>query len=111
PSSTEWKYSNVGYALLGEVITAAGGEPWARHVERRILGPLGMVNTHAVPSVEEARLATGYSRPTPGEPHVPAARVDHGAINPAGGMVSTIEDMARYLAFHMGSGGPVLGGK
>jgi CubicO group peptidase (beta-lactamase class C family) len=26
-------------------------------------------------------------------------------------MVSTIEDMGRYLAFHMGSGGSVLGGK
>jgi CubicO group peptidase (beta-lactamase class C family) len=111
PSSTEWKYSNVGYALLGEVIAAASGEPWARYVERRILGPLGMANSEAMPPRDEARLATGYSRPMPGEPHVPAARVDHGAVNPAGGMVSTIEDLGRYLAFHMGSGGSVLGGK
>jgi D-alanyl-D-alanine carboxypeptidase len=111
PSSTEWKYSNVGYALLGEVIAAASGEPWARYVERRILEPLGMANSAATAPPDEARLATGYSRPTPGEPHVPAARADHGAVNPAGGMVSTIEDMGRYLAFHMGSGGSVLGSK
>lgn len=111
PSSTEWKYSNVGYALLGEVIAAASGEPWARHVERRILDPLGMANTQAMPNRDEARLATGYSRPTPGEPHVPARRMDLGAVSPAGSIVSTIEDMARYLAFHMGSGGSVLGGK
>src|SRR5260221_13222387 len=111
PSSTEWKYSNAGYALLGEVIAAASGEPWARHVERRILGPLGMANTQATPPHDEARLATGYSRPTPAEPYVPAARADHGVVNPAGGMASTIEDMGRYLAFHMGSGGSVLGGK
>src|SRR5258706_8324514 len=111
PSSTEWKYSNVGYALLGEVIAAASGEPWARYVERRILGPLGMANTQATPPHDEARLATGYSRPTPAEPYVPAARADHGVVNPAGGMASTIEDMGRYLAFHMGSGGSVLGGE
>jgi len=111
PSSTEWKYSNVGYALLGEVIAAASGAPWARHIERRILEPLGMASTEALPHRDEARLATGYSRPMPGEPHVPAARADHGAISPAGGMASTIEDMGRYLAFHMGSGGSVLGAK
>src|SRR5229473_1800459 len=111
PSSTEWKYSNVGYALLGEVIAAASGEPWARYVERHILDPLAMANTEAMPPRDEARLATGYSRPTPGEPYVPAARADHGVVNPAGGMASTIEDLGRYLAFHMGSGSPVLGGK
>src|SRR6266849_5612921 len=111
PSSTEWKYSNVGYALLGEVIAAASGEPWARYVERRLLGPLGMANTEATPPRDEVRLATGYSRPTPGEPYVPAVRADHGVVNPAGGMASTIEDLGRYLAFHMGSGSSVLGGK
>src|SRR2546427_2005260 len=111
PSSTQWKYSNVGYALLGEVIAAASGDPWARHIERRILGPLGMTSTEAMPHRDEARLATGYSRPAPGEPHMPALRADHGAVSPAGGMASTIEDMGRYLAFHMGSGGSVLGGK
>jgi D-alanyl-D-alanine carboxypeptidase len=111
PSSTEWKYSNVGYALLGEVIAAASGEPWARHIERRILDPLGMASTEALPQRDAARLARGYSRPTPGEPHVPAAQVDFGAANPAASIVSTIEDMGRYLAFHMNGGGSVLGAK
>lgn len=111
PPSTEWKYSNVGYALLGEVIAAAGGEPWARHIERRILVPLGMANSEAMPRRDQAGLATGYARPAPGEPHLPVPGVDHGAISPAGGMASTIEDMGRYLAFHLGSGGSVLGAK
>jgi CubicO group peptidase (beta-lactamase class C family) len=111
PSSTEWKYSNVGYALLGEVIAAASGEPWARYVERRILEPLGMASTEALPQRDAARLATGYSRPTPGEAHVAAARIDLGPVSPAGSIASTIEDMGRYLAFHMGSGGAVLGAK
>src|SRR3989454_5908608 len=108
PSSTEWKYSNVGYALLGEVIATASGEPWARYLERRVLGPLGMANTQAMPHRDETRLATGYSRPTPGELHVPAQRVDHGAASAAASMATTIEDLGRYLAFHMGSGGSVL---
>src|SRR3989454_2724393 len=108
PSSTEWKYSNVGYALLGEVIATASGEPWARYLERRVLGPLGMANTQAMPHRDETRLATGYSRPTPGELHVPAQRVDHGAASAAASMATTIEDLGRYLVFHMGSGGALL---
>ena len=111
PSGAEWKYSNVGYALLGEVIAAASGEPWARHIERRILGPLAMASTEATPHRDDARLATGYSRPTPGEPHVPAQRMDFGAVSPAASIVSTVEDLSRYLAFQMSGGGAVLGGK
>jgi CubicO group peptidase (beta-lactamase class C family) len=110
PSSTEWKYSNVGYALLGEVVAAASGEPWARYVERRILAPLEMSGSEAMPHRDEPRLATGYSRPTPGAPHVPAARFDLGAASPASSIISSAEDMGRYLAFHM-TGGPVLGSR
>jgi CubicO group peptidase (beta-lactamase class C family) len=111
PANTQWKYSNVGYALLGEIVAAASGEPWGRYVHRRIVGPLGMASTEAMPPREEARLATGYARPRPGAPHVPAQRFDFGAVSAAASIVSTIEDMGRYLAFHMNGGGAVLGGK
>jgi len=111
PAGTEWKYSNVGYALLGEVVAAASGGTWARHVEQRILDPLGMADTLATPHRDEARLATGYARPIAGEPLVPAPRMDFGAVSPAGSMVSTIEDMTRYLAFHLSGGGALLGAK
>ncbi|HZR69248.1 MAG TPA: serine hydrolase domain-containing protein [Burkholderiales bacterium] len=111
PSGTQWKYSNVGYALLGELIAAAGGEPWARHLERRILAPLGMSSTQTTPRVDDPRLATGYSRPAVGADHAPARQADHGAMRPAGGMASTAEDMARYVAFHLGAVEGVLGAR
>ena len=111
PPSLQWKYSNVGFSLLGEVVAAASGAPWERHIERRILQPLGMASTEAMTDPHEARLATGYSRPTPGEPYVPASRFDWGAASPAASISSTIEDMGRYLAFHMEGGGALLGAK
>src|SRR6185503_914171 len=110
PSSTRWKYSNVGYALLGEVVAAAGGEPWARHIERRIFEPLGMASSGAAAPRDEARLATGYSRPAPGAPHVPTRHAEHGALGPAISVVSIVDDMGRYLAFHQGVG-DILGAK
>ena len=109
PPGTQWKYSNVGYALLGELIAAAGGESWARHLERRIFGPLGMSSTQAMPRLDDPRLATGYSRPEVGADYAPARQADHGAMRPAAGIVSNAEDMARYVAFHLGAAEGVLG--
>jgi D-alanyl-D-alanine carboxypeptidase len=107
-AATEWKYSNVGYALLGEVIAAAGGESWAQRIARCILEPLGMAATRAAPAANLEGLATGYSRPKAGAAHVAAARFDFGALGPAGGIVSTLEDMARYLAFSLNGAETVL---
>src|SRR5258706_784597 len=41
---------------------------------------------------------------------MPVPRIDFGAVSPAASLVSTIEDMSRYLAFHLG-GGALLGEK
>src|SRR5258706_6007111 len=71
PSSTECKYSNVGYALLGEVVAAASGGTWARPVGHRILDPLGMTGNPAPPRRGEGRLAARHTRrqaPTPSSP-------------------------------------------
>ena len=38
----EWHYSNLGFVLLGEVVTRLAGAPVERYVDERILGPLGL---------------------------------------------------------------------
>src|SRR5258705_3248085 len=95
PSGTEWKYSNVGYALLGEVIAAAGGQPWARHVEQRILAPLGMASSSAMPGREPAGLATGHPPPAPRQPHPPTRNPPHRGGSPPASLVSTLADKGR----------------
>jgi N-acyl-D-amino-acid deacylase len=42
---TEYRYSNFGYCLLGRVIEAASGQPYATFVTERILKPAGMTQT------------------------------------------------------------------
>ena len=63
PPGTTFEYSNLGYGILGRVVTAAGGQEYGDLVRDRILGPLGMTSTayHAA-DVPEARLAHGYVR-------------------------------------------------
>ncbi|WP_281256812.1 serine hydrolase domain-containing protein [Blastococcus aggregatus] len=42
-----FKYSNVGYGLIGLAIEAVTGEPFAEHVQHAVLGPLGLTRTGA----------------------------------------------------------------
>ena len=101
-SSTRWKYSNLGYALLGEVVASASGVPWHQYVQEHILDPLGMVNTRPIPRLDEPGLAKGYLRSSPVSEYAPKVYGDFGALRAAGGMASTVEDLARYLRFHLG---------
>src|SRR5579863_8687221 len=68
---TRFEYSNLGYAILGRVITAATGAAYPDYIRRRLLHPLGMTRTgfeaeeFAVPGqhgAEAGGLAHGYRR-------------------------------------------------
>jgi len=45
PPESAFKYSNLGYELLGEVVRRVSGHPLTEYVADRITGPLGMTST------------------------------------------------------------------
>lgn len=59
-------YSDTGYLLLGLVIEAVTGEPWAAFVQSRFLDPLGLADTGPSNTMSIDGLATGYVSPTSG---------------------------------------------
>ncbi len=67
PTDRYFQYSNLGMALLGEIVSAASGMPYDSYVRQRILEPLGMTDTTTDLPLPLAggQLATGYacSRP------------------------------------------------
>jgi CubicO group peptidase (beta-lactamase class C family) len=103
PGST-YHYSNLGFALLGEVVARLRGERWYDVLRARVLDPLGMCRTTYLPEPPAARgLSVHHLRGTlTDEPST-----DTAAMAPAGQLWSTVEDLARFLAF-LGSGGEVL---
>jgi CubicO group peptidase (beta-lactamase class C family) len=89
-------YSNLGFALLGEVVSRLRGDDWWALVRRRLLEPLGMGRTSYHP---EAPYAQGssvdhFAGTRHDEPHE-----DTGAMAPAGQLWSTLDDLARWLDF------------
>jgi len=95
-----YHYSNLGYALLGEVLARVTRRPWRALVHDVLLAPLGMTQTSYLP-----------------RPHAqPGWSVDHftgvrtlepltstGAMAPAGQLWSTIGDLVTWGQFLAGS--------
>lgn len=89
-------YSNLGYALLGEVAARLLGTSWWEAVVQRVLAPLGMTRTSYLP---EGAAAPGWSVHPYESTLVPEPATDTGAMAPAGQVWATITDLARYAAF------------
>jgi D-alanyl-D-alanine carboxypeptidase len=98
-----FKYSNIGYGLLGLVIEAVTGGSYNEYVTARIVDRLQLPDTG--PEVHAGltdRLVTGYTTSRFGVPRraVPL-EVDTQALSPATGFYSTAEDLCRYAAAHL----------
>ncbi|MGH3104870.1 MAG: serine hydrolase domain-containing protein [Gaiellaceae bacterium] len=91
-----WHYSNLAFVLLGEVVEAVSGEPYARFVDERLLRPLGLERTTWAPAEPAAR---GYFV-HPYEETVREERpVDLRGTSAAGQLWSTTADLARWGSF------------
>lgn len=91
-----WHYSNLVYAMLGEVVARVEGRPWPESLQTRILSPLGMSRTTVGLS---DRAVTGYYVPPYSDVPVPEPVFDQKAMAPCGGLASTGEDMGRWVSF------------
>jgi CubicO group peptidase (beta-lactamase class C family) len=104
PVGAAFEYSNANYNLLGLIIEAASGDAYANYIQSHILSPLGMCHTYAAPDLaRQSGLAMGY-RYWFGFP-VAAHNMPlpHGSL-PAGLLISSAEDTARYLLVFLNGG-------
>jgi CubicO group peptidase (beta-lactamase class C family) len=111
---TSWSYSNDGYATAGAVLARLDGKPWADALQARVLQPIGMRASSPVFTPDQMTdAAVGYQfrdndRPASlAAPLVPSPPFDF--VDPAGSVLSTPEDMARYIRFYL-NGGKTAGG-
>jgi CubicO group peptidase (beta-lactamase class C family) len=94
---TRFEYSNLGYAILGRVLTEASGVLYHEFIRTRLLTPLGMGRTgFEVSEFDPANLAVGYRRGLRSWEEVPFD--PYGAFAPMGGVFSSVADLARWVA-------------
>jgi CubicO group peptidase (beta-lactamase class C family) len=96
---TVYEYSNLGYTLAGLAVARAAGQPIERLVEDEVLAPLRLTSTcfdNAAPA--DIVRATGYSLDANGQ-WVPFPHVASGAFAAAGGLMSSVRDLATWVTW------------
>jgi CubicO group peptidase (beta-lactamase class C family) len=94
----ERQYSNVGYLLLGYALARRASADYERVIHERVIGPLGLTSTvlTVTPRLRE-RLAIGHDASSQR-----AAPFAFPILAPAGGLVSSANDLLRFLAVALG---------
>ena len=97
PVHFAFHYSNLAFALLGQVVELLEARSWGDVVTERILAPLEMTMTGLAP--DNRGRALGYRV----HPHTGVATLepqfDLKATAPLGGLWSTVADLGRYASF------------
>jgi CubicO group peptidase (beta-lactamase class C family) len=96
-----YEYSNLGYALLGRIVTRVSGQPVQAYISEKILRPLGMSHTTwDYQQVPATLLAHGYAVAAAAGPGAEEPLLPKGESFAAlGGLLTSVEDFAKYLAF------------
>lgn len=107
PPESAIVYANWGYLVAGLLIEALSGETWYDYIARNICEPLGMKST-SVPPREEASYGH-YLSAVDGEVHLMGrTQWPIEPSDPAGGLISTVEDIALFATAHLNEGAGLL---
>jgi CubicO group peptidase (beta-lactamase class C family) len=100
-----YEYSNLGFTLLGHIVSKVSGEPFEKYIDSTILRPLGMNHTYwEYTDVPPNELAHGYRWIN--DDSREEAMLHSGAYGAMGGMLTSIEDFSRYMLFHLSAWPP-----
>ena len=103
PPGLEYEYSNLGFALLGKIITTVSGMPYQQYIRQNIWQPLGMQYSEwEYGNIDPAKLAHGYNWRN-GQWNEEAILHDapDGSWGAMGSMITSIEEFAKYMKLHL----------
>src|SRR5688572_6578176 len=103
--SSDLVYSNVGYNVAAMAIDARRPEGWRRFMDQRVFGPAGMRDTYArVSGLDASRIAKPHVIDLDGRYRTTTFHKTDATMNSAGGHLSTVRDLARWVTVQMDSG-------
>ncbi len=100
-----FEYSNLGFALLGQIVQKVSGMEFQQYTVVNIFKPLGMNATvWEYEKAEQKKLALGYNWIDAAHVNIPLEH--HGSYGAMGGLITSIEDFTKYVALHLAAWPP-----
>jgi CubicO group peptidase (beta-lactamase class C family) len=101
----QFEYSNLGFALLGKIITNRSGMPYQKYIAENIMKPIGMNNSlWEYTNADKALLAKGYRWEA--EQWKEEPMLHDGSYGAMGGLICPIEDFCKYVSLHLNAWPP-----
>ncbi|WP_093916102.1 serine hydrolase [Sulfitobacter marinus] len=100
----DYAYTNFGVTAAAEAVATASGMDWAKLSETALYAPLGMSSTSSRNADYVARDNRASSHVPAGDQYAIADVRQTDAQSPAGGVSSSVRDMARWMAMVLGGG-------
>ncbi|MEL6561636.1 MAG: serine hydrolase [Bacteroidota bacterium] len=97
-------YSNLMFITAGEVVRAVTGKPWDDYVKERFLVPLGMNRTITSTNQLEQKGNFAIPHKTKLDKNTPIDWVNWDNMSAAGAIISSSDDMARWLIMQLNNG-------
>lgn len=95
---SKWRYSNVAYGVLGNILTLTAKKDFETLIKDEICGPLKMNNTViSLTAKQKLNLAIGHA-----ETGTKVGLTDLGAIDAGGALRSTVNDLLTFAEANLG---------
>jgi len=102
-TNKKYEYSNLGYGILGFILTVIFEKELFAIIKDVILDPLDMSETTILPFAEPGMLLQGYNASNIIKPHW-----EMNVFQGAGFLVSNTNDIVKYLRGHLDTCGPLF---
>lgn len=98
PTSVDFKYSNLGFAILGRVLENISRKEYTDFMKEEVLDPIGMTKSHFILN-DSNQYAQGYQPLKGDRERKPVKLLEYNGWAAAGGLYSNLKDLAKFISW------------
>ncbi|OGV97599.1 hypothetical protein A2W24_06180 [Microgenomates group bacterium RBG_16_45_19] len=97
--NSRWKYSNLGFSILGAVVEAVSELTYETYIQKHVCQKLGMdLTSSELTKTIKDQLTVGYGRKLPSKNREAFPLIETNAMASATGLTSNVRDLLKFMS-------------